>query len=125
MATKPSIDSLAIGRFLTIELARATELAAVAAAQFRGRGDEMAAGEAALVAMRSHLTLLPAHGRVVIGEGGLSLSFLFWRNYRISGRAKCRSRRGSVRRRHIMRQGYGGVDINCSGCNAERFIECA
>jgi hypothetical protein len=35
MATKPSIDSLAIGRFLTIELARATELAAVAAARMR------------------------------------------------------------------------------------------
>jgi fructose-1,6-bisphosphatase II / sedoheptulose-1,7-bisphosphatase len=77
MATKPSIDSLAIGRFLTIELARATELAAVAAAQFRGRGDEMAAGEAALVAMRSHLTLLPAHGRVVIGEGASASAFYF------------------------------------------------
>ena len=56
MATKPSIDSVAIGRFLTIELARATELAAVAAARFRGRGDEMAAGEAALLAMRTRRT---------------------------------------------------------------------
>ncbi len=77
MATKPSIDSVAIGRFLTIELARATELAAVAAARFRGRGDEMAAGEAALLAMRSHLALLPAHGRVVIGEGASASAFYF------------------------------------------------
>lgn len=76
MATKPSIDSVAIGRFLTIELARATELAAVAAARFRGRGDEMAAGEAALLAMRSHLALLPAHGRVVIGEGASASAFI-------------------------------------------------
>jgi fructose-1,6-bisphosphatase II / sedoheptulose-1,7-bisphosphatase len=56
-------------RFLTLELVRVTERAAVAAARLRGRGDEMAADQAAVDAMRSELNRLPIRGRVVIGEG--------------------------------------------------------
>ena len=58
-----------IDRILTIELARVTERAAVAAARLRGHGDEMAADQAAVDAMRTELNKLPIEGRVVIGEG--------------------------------------------------------
>jgi fructose-1,6-bisphosphatase II / sedoheptulose-1,7-bisphosphatase len=60
---------VAIERSLTLELVRVTERAAVAAARLRGRGDEMAADQAAVDAMRGELSRLPIRGRVVIGEG--------------------------------------------------------
>ncbi|CAN5207391.1 class II fructose-bisphosphatase [soil metagenome] len=59
----------ALDRILTLELVRVTERAAVAAARLRGRGDEMAADQAAVDAMRKELNRLPIHGTVVIGEG--------------------------------------------------------
>jgi fructose-1,6-bisphosphatase II / sedoheptulose-1,7-bisphosphatase len=59
----------ALDRVLSLELARVTERAAVAAARLRGRGDEMAADQAAVDAMRRELNRLPIHGTVVIGEG--------------------------------------------------------
>lgn len=58
-----------LDRILTIELVRVTERAAVAAAKLRGRGDEKAADQAAVDAMRSELNRLPIDGTVVIGEG--------------------------------------------------------
>ena len=58
-----------LDRILTIELTRVTERAAVAAARLRGHGDEMAADQAAVDAMRTELNNLPIDGRVVIGEG--------------------------------------------------------
>jgi fructose-1,6-bisphosphatase II / sedoheptulose-1,7-bisphosphatase len=58
-----------IDRVLTIELARVTERAAVAAAHLRGKGDEKAADQAAVDAMRTELNNLHIDGRVVIGEG--------------------------------------------------------
>ncbi len=54
---------------LTLEIARVTESAAVAAAKLRGRGDEMAADQTAVDAMRRELNRLPIKGRIVIGEG--------------------------------------------------------
>ncbi len=58
-----------IDRSLAIEIVRVTERAAVAAARFRGRGDERAADQAAVDAMRRELNRLAIHGEVVIGEG--------------------------------------------------------
>lgn len=58
-----------LDRMLTLEIARVTESAAVAAAKLRGRGDEMAADQAAVDAMRTELNKLPIDGKVVIGEG--------------------------------------------------------
>lgn len=55
--------------FLALELARATESAAIAAGRWRGRGDEMAADRAAVEAMRAELVGLPLRGRVMIGQG--------------------------------------------------------
>lgn len=60
---------LVIERVLSIEIVRVTERAAVAAARLRGRGDEKAADQAAVDAMRRELNNLPIHGTVVIGEG--------------------------------------------------------
>ncbi len=58
-----------LDRILTLELVRVTERAAVAAARLRGRGDEKAADQAAVDAMRAELNRLPIKGTVVIGEG--------------------------------------------------------
>ena len=58
-------------RILTLEIVRVTERAAVNAARLRGRGDEKAADQAAVDAMRRELNKLPIEGTVVIGEGEL------------------------------------------------------
>jgi fructose-1,6-bisphosphatase II / sedoheptulose-1,7-bisphosphatase len=58
-----------LNRILTLELVRVTERAAVSVARFRGRGDERAADQAAVDAMRTELNRLPIDGTVVIGEG--------------------------------------------------------
>ena len=56
-------------RILSLEIVRVTERAAVAAARMSGRGNEKAADQAAVDAMRRELNNLPIHGTVVIGEG--------------------------------------------------------
>src|SRR2546428_14182045 len=56
-------------RILSLEIVRVTERAAVSAARLRGRGNEMAADQAAVDAMRRELNKLPIRGTVVIGEG--------------------------------------------------------
>jgi len=66
---KPSMETSGLDRILTLEIARVTERAAVAAARLRGRGDEMAADQVAVDAMRQELNRLPIDGTVVIGEG--------------------------------------------------------
>jgi fructose-1,6-bisphosphatase II / sedoheptulose-1,7-bisphosphatase len=58
-----------IDRALTLELVRVTERAALAAAAWRGKGDEKAADHAAVEAMRDELKLVSIDGRIVIGEG--------------------------------------------------------
>jgi fructose-1,6-bisphosphatase II / sedoheptulose-1,7-bisphosphatase len=61
--------SLALERVLTLELVRVTERAAVSAARLTGRGNEKAADQAAVDAMRRELNKLPIRGTIVIGEG--------------------------------------------------------
>src|SRR5580765_3996555 len=56
-------------RVLSLEIVRVTERAAVSAARLRGRGNEKAADQAAVDAMRRELNNLPIDGTVVIGEG--------------------------------------------------------
>lgn len=56
-------------RALAIELARVTEAAAVASARWIGRGDQKAADQAAVDAMRTALNSCNIDGTVVIGEG--------------------------------------------------------
>ncbi|WP_299930622.1 class II fructose-bisphosphatase [uncultured Pelagimonas sp.] len=56
-------------RMLSLGLARVAEQAAIASAEWIGRGDEKAADQAAVNAMREQLNLLDIKGVVVIGEG--------------------------------------------------------
>lgn len=54
---------------LAADAARVTELAAIAAYPQIGRGDEKAADQVAVDAMRTALNALPIDGKIVIGEG--------------------------------------------------------
>ncbi|MBI4366558.1 MAG: class II fructose-bisphosphatase [Deltaproteobacteria bacterium] len=56
-------------RNLAMELVRVTEAAAIAAAKVMGRGDERAADQVAVDAMRTALNSITFRGTVVIGEG--------------------------------------------------------
>jgi fructose-1,6-bisphosphatase II len=56
-------------RNLALELVRVTEAAALAAARWMGRGDKVAADQAAVDAMRLILNTIDMQGVIVIGEG--------------------------------------------------------
>ena len=58
-----------LDRVLVLEMVRVTEAAAVAASKLIGRGDERAADQAAVEAMRDALNQLEFDGTIVIGEG--------------------------------------------------------
>ena len=61
--------SMTMDRNLALEVVRVTEAAALSAATLMGRGDEKAADQAAVDAMRRALNGLAIEGTVVIGEG--------------------------------------------------------
>ncbi len=68
--TETSINrKLSMDRNLALELVRVTEAAALSASLLMGRGDEDAADQAAVDAMRNALNSLNIDGMVVIGEG--------------------------------------------------------
>ena len=56
-------------RNMALDSVRVTEAAALAASRLMGRGDEKAADQAAVDAMRNALNVLDIEGTVVIGEG--------------------------------------------------------
>src|SRR5579859_2086996 len=58
-----------LDRAFALEAVRVTEAAAIAASELIGRGDEHAADQAAVEAMRVAFNVLPINGTVVIGEG--------------------------------------------------------
>jgi len=58
-----------MNRNLALEFIRVTEMAAIASARLMGRGDEKAADQAAVDAMRAMLDSVECAGTVVIGEG--------------------------------------------------------
>jgi fructose-1,6-bisphosphatase class II len=58
-----------VDRNLALEAVRVTEAAALSCARLTGRGDEKAADQAAVDAMRKAFDALPIDGTVVIGEG--------------------------------------------------------
>ncbi|WP_037254538.1 class II fructose-bisphosphatase [Roseobacter sp. SK209-2-6] len=68
MTSTPN-DATFHDRMLSLGLARVAEQAALASASLVGRGDEKAADQAAVNAMREQLNLLDIAGVVVIGEG--------------------------------------------------------
>ena len=65
----PNDNTLYSDRMLSLGLARVSEQAAIAAAKLVGAGDEKAADQAAVDAMRTQLNKLDIRGRIVIGEG--------------------------------------------------------
>jgi len=58
-------------RELTLEFVRVTEAAALSSARWMGRGDKIAADDAAVKAMRAVFDTIAMNGTVVIGEGEL------------------------------------------------------
>lgn len=62
-------ESIPMDRNLALEVVRVTEAAALAASRLMGRGDEKAADQVAVDAMRKALNSLAIKGTVVIGEG--------------------------------------------------------
>ncbi len=64
-----SNDSFALDRNFALDTVRITEAAALACSKWMGRGDEKAADQAAVDAMRNVLNTLPIDGTIVIGEG--------------------------------------------------------
>ena len=56
-------------RNLALEVVRATEAAALAAARFIGKGDEQMADRVAAEAMRNTLNSIAMDGKIVVGEG--------------------------------------------------------
>jgi fructose-1,6-bisphosphatase II len=58
-----------LDRSLALEVVRITEAAAMAAARWTGRGDKIAADQAAVDAMRRVMDTIAIRGTVVIGEG--------------------------------------------------------
>jgi fructose-1,6-bisphosphatase II / sedoheptulose-1,7-bisphosphatase len=69
MATKTEPSHRVLERALSLEIARVTERAAVAAARLRGRGAVKESDQVAVDAMRQELNALAIDGTVVIGEG--------------------------------------------------------
>src|SRR5215468_12015623 len=63
-----------LDRVLVLEVARVTEVAAIAAARWRGKGKNKAADKAAVDAMRHELGRVHIRGKVVIGEGEMDES---------------------------------------------------
>ena len=62
-------EAVSLDRNLALDAVRVTESAARAASRLTGLGDEMAADQAAVDAMRRALNALDIDGTVVIGEG--------------------------------------------------------
>ncbi len=100
--------SLLIERVLSLEIVRVTERAAVAAARLAGRGDEKAADQAAVDAMRRELDKLPIDGTVVIGEGESDEAPMLFIGEEVgTGRGpRGRYRRRSARGHDDLRQGH-------------------
>ncbi|MCB1505028.1 MAG: class II fructose-bisphosphatase [Hyphomicrobiaceae bacterium] len=69
MADGAISEGLGLDRMLVLEVARLTEATAIAAARLRGRGNEMAADQAAIETMHRELARVDFKGEVVVGEG--------------------------------------------------------
>src|SRR5579863_588205 len=65
-------------RNLALEVVRATEAAALAAARFIGKGDERMADRVAVEAMRNTLNSIAFDGKIVVGEGAQGTADMLW-----------------------------------------------
>ncbi|MEZ6021893.1 MAG: fructose-bisphosphatase class II [Hyphomonadaceae bacterium] len=86
---------------LAFSAVRVPIAAAIAAAKLAGRGDEKAADQAAVDAMRTALNAMPMQGRIVIGEGERDEAPMLYigeevgtgEGHALRHRARCRLRR--------------------------------
>ena len=69
------VKNSSVFQYLGLEFVRVTELAAIATANWVGRGDGKAADKAAVDAMREALNQINFSGEIVIGEGAKDESF--------------------------------------------------
>ena len=99
-------------RVLSLEIVRVTERAAVSAARLRGHGNEKAADQAAVDAMRRELNKLPIDGTVVIGEGERDEAPMLFIGEKVGtqDRPEGRHRGRSAGRHHALRQEHAGRD---------------
>ncbi|HEX5498878.1 MAG TPA: fructose-bisphosphatase class II, partial [Thermomicrobiales bacterium] len=72
-----------IGRNLALEIVRVTEAAALRAGRWMGRGDKIAADQAAVDAMRLVFDSIAMDGVVVIGEGEKDEAPMLYRGERV------------------------------------------
>jgi fructose-1,6-bisphosphatase II / sedoheptulose-1,7-bisphosphatase len=86
MASVSVAPTAMLERVFSIEIARVTERAAVAAARLRGRGAEKKSDQAAVDAMRRELARLPIDGIVVIGEGEMDEAPMLYIGERVGTR---------------------------------------
>ena len=113
MSTHISVPpQLMLERILTLEIVRVTERAAVSAARLRGHGNEKAADQAAVDAMRRELNKLPIEGTIVIGEGERDEAPMLFIGEQVGMKAgpAGRYRRRPARRHHAVRQEHAGRD---------------
>ena len=98
-----------LDRSLVMEAVRVTEAAAIAAWELAGRGDEKAADQAAVDAMRTALNELAIDGVIVIGEGERDEAPMLYIGEKVGqGRRPAhRHRARSAGRHHADRQGDG------------------
>jgi fructose-1,6-bisphosphatase II / sedoheptulose-1,7-bisphosphatase len=69
ISNEADVTKIGFNTGLALRAALVTEKAAIAASKLAGRGDEKAADQAAVDAMRTDLNNMDIKGRVVIGEG--------------------------------------------------------
>ena len=114
-------------RILSIEIVRVTERAAVSAARLRGHGNEKAADQAAVDAMRRELNKLPIDGTVVIGEGERDEAPMLFIGEKVgTGKGPEGRHRGrSARRHHALRQEHAGRDRDHGDGGRRHAAECA
>jgi fructose-1,6-bisphosphatase class II len=74
-----------VDRNLALEVVRVTEAAALSSARLMGRGDEKAADQAAVDAMRQAFNDLAINGTVVIGEGERDEAPMLYIGERVGG----------------------------------------
>jgi fructose-1,6-bisphosphatase II / sedoheptulose-1,7-bisphosphatase len=86
MPPKSGPSLLALERVLSLEIARVTERAAVAAARLRGRGAVKESDQVAVDAMRRELNSLPIDGTVVIGEGEMDEAPMLYIGEKVGGK---------------------------------------
>ena len=93
-------ETAKMDRNLALEAVRVTEAAALSASRLMGRGDEKAADQAAVDAMRQALNSLAIDGTVVIGEGERDEAPMLYIGEKVgTGEGSARSTSRSIRSR--------------------------